>query len=368
MSTPFARTPHPAPTSDARRADILAAPGFGRYFTDHMVTIRWSEGQGWHDAAVVPYGPLQMDPASMVLHYGQEIFEGLKAYRQPDGSIASFRPEANAARFRGSAARLAMAELPEELFLASIEELLAADHAWVPAAGGEDSLYLRPFMLATEVGLGVRPSAEYLYVLIASPAGPYFSGDLQPVDVWLSTEYTRSAAGGTGTAKCGGNYAASLLPQAQGAAHGCAQVAYLDAEERTWIEEMGSNNLFFVYGSGDQTEVVTPSLTGSILAGITRDSLLVLAKELGCQVTERRVSGREWLEDAADGTITEVFGCGTAAVITPIGGVKHTGGEARVADGEPGEITTKLRALLTNIQRGAAEDTHSWMRTLHPAR
>ncbi len=367
MSAPFTRIPHPAPTPDDRRAAILAEPGFGRYFTDHMVTIRWTAAQGWHDAAVVPYGPLSFDPASMVLHYGQEIFEGLKAYRRPDGSIASFRPEANAARFRGSAARLAMAELPEELFIASIAELLAVDHAWVPAAGGEDSLYLRPFMLATEVGLGVRPSAEYLYALIASPAGPYFSGDLKPVDVWLSTEYTRSALGGTGTAKCGGNYAASLLPQAQGAEHGCAQVAYLDAEERTWIDEMGSNNLFFVYGSGDHTEVVTPSLTGSILAGITRDSVLVLAKELGCQVTERRISGQEWLEGAADGRITEVFGCGTAAVVTPIGGVKHSGGEVRIGDGSPGEITQKLRALLTNIQRGSAPDTHSWMRTLHPA-
>jgi branched-chain amino acid aminotransferase len=238
----------------------------------------------------------------------------------------------------------------------------------VPAAGGEDSLYLRPFMLATEVGLGVRPSAEYLYALIASPAGPYFSGDLKPVDVWLSTEYTRSALGGTGAAKCGGNYAASLLPQAQGSAHGCAQVAYLDAEERRWIDEMGSNNLFFVFGSGDQTEIVTPALTGSILAGITRDSLLVLAKELGCQVTERRVSGQEWLDGAADGTITEVFGCGTAAVITPIGGVQHSGGQVRVADGRPGPITMQLRELLTAIQRGTAPDTHSWMHTLHPGR
>ena len=227
----------------------------------------------------------------MVLHYGQEIFEGLKAYRRNDGSIACFRPEANAARFRGSSARLAMAELPEELFLASIEELVSADREWVPAAGGEGSLYLRPFMLATEVGLGVRPSAEYLYVLIASPAGPYFAGGVKPIDVWLATDYTRASLGGTGTAKCGGNYAASLLPQAQGAAHGCAQVAYLDAEERTWIEEMGSNNLFFVYGAGEQVEIVTPVLSGSILAGITRDSLLLLAKEIGCQVTEGRGVG-----------------------------------------------------------------------------
>jgi branched-chain amino acid aminotransferase len=364
MSAPFTRTPHPAPTPEAQRAEIVANPGFGRYFTDHMVTIRWASGKGWHDAAVVPYGPLSFDPASMVLHYGQEIFEGLKAYRQPDGSIASFRPEANAARFRGSASRLAMAELPEDLFLASLSELVGADREWVPPAGGEEALYLRPFMIATEVGLGVRPSAEYLYAVIASPAGPYFSGDLKPVDVWLSTEYTRSALGGTGTAKCGGNYAASLLPQAQAAEHGCAQVAYLDAEERHWIDEMGSNNLFFVFGSGDELEVVTPTLTGSILAGVTRDSLLVLAKELGCQVTERRVSGQEWLEGAADGRISEVFGCGTAAVITPIGGVKHAGGEVRVGSGEPGPITARLRTLLTDIQRGTAADTHSWMRTI----
>lgn len=367
MSVQFARTPHPSPTPQARRAEIVADPGFGRYFTDHMVTVRWKAGQGWHQPAVVPYGPLSFDPATMVLHYGQEIFEGLKAYRQPDGSIASFRPEANAARFRGSAARLAMAELPDDLFLASLAELVAADREWVPAAGGEDSLYLRPFMLATEVGLGVRPSAEYLYCVIASPVGPYFPGGIKPVDVWLSNDYTRAALGGTGTAKCGGNYAASLLPQAQGAEHGCAQVLYLDAEEHRWIDEMGSNNVFFVHGSGDQVEIVTPTLTGSILAGVTRDSLLVLAKELGCQVTERRIAWQEIVDGAAAGTITEVFGCGTAAVITPIGRIKHADGEVRIADGEPGDVTRRLRAMLTDIQRGSAPDTHSWMRTLVPA-
>ena len=367
MSEQFSRTPNPAPVPAARRAELVADPGFGRYFTDHMVTIRWTSGSGWHDPAVVPYGPLSLDPATMVLHYGQEIFEGLKAYRQPDGSIASFRPQANAARFRASAARMAMAELPDELFLASLEELVSVDREWVPPAGGEESLYLRPFMMATEVGLGVRPAAEYLYALIASPAGPYFTDGVAPVDVWLSTDYTRAAHGGTGTAKTGGNYAASLLPQAQGTQHGCPQVAYLDAEERRWIDEMGSNNLFFVFGTGDDAEVVTPTLTGSILAGITRDSLLVLAKELGCQVTERRVSGQEWLEGAADGRISEVFGCGTAAVITPIGRVKHNEGEVVIGGGQPGPITMKLRKLLTEIQRGVAPDTHSWMRTLVPA-
>jgi branched-chain amino acid aminotransferase len=364
--TEFSRTPHPSPVPEDRRAAIVADPGFGRYFTDHMVTIPWNAEQGWHTPSVVPYGPLLLDPASMVLHYGQEIFEGLKAYQQPDGSVASFRPDANAARFRSSAARLAMAELPDELFLASLTELLTVDRAWVPPAGGEESVYLRPFMLATEVGLGVRPSAEYLYVLIASPAGSYFPGGVKPVDVWLCTDYTRAALGGTGAAKCGGNYAASLLPQAQAAAHGCAQVAYLDAAERKWVEEMGGMNMFFVFGSGESVEVVTPELSGSILPGITRDSLLVLAKELGCQVTERRISAEEWLAGCASGAVTEVFACGTAAVITPIGTVKHNDGAVTVGGGEPGPVTLKLRDLLTSIQRGTAPDTHSWMHTLVP--
>lgn len=367
MSAQFSRTPHPTPVTVDARAEIVAAPGFGRYFTDHMVTIRWTADAGWHDAAVLPYGPLVLDPASMVLHYGQEIFEGLKAYRQPDGSIASFRPEANAARFRASAARMAMAPLPDELFLASLAELLDVDREWVPASGGEDAMYLRPFMIASEVGLGVRPSAEYLYCLIASPVGPYFPGGVKPIDVWLSNDYTRAALGGTGTAKFSGNYAASLLPQVQGAEHGCAQVLYLDAEERRWIDEMGSNNVFFVFGSGDQVEVVTPTLTGSILAGVTRDSLLVLAKELGCEITERRIAWEEVRDGAADGRVTEIFGCGTAAVITPIGRIRHQGGEVVVGDGTPGPVGLRLRKMLTDIQRGTAPDTHSWMRTLVPA-
>lgn len=367
MSAQFTRTPHPSPVPAVRRAEIVETPGFGRHFTDHMVTITWTEGVGWHDHAVVPYGPISLDPATMVLHYGQEIFEGLKAYQQPDGSVATFRPDANAARFRTSAVRLGMPQLPDELFLGSLTELLTADRAWMPPAGGEESMYLRPFMIATEVGLGVKPSSEYLFMLIASPAGAYFPGGVKPVDVWLCTDYTRAAPGGTGAAKCGGNYAASLLPQAQAADHGCQQVAYLDAAERTWVEEMGGMNLFYVFGSGDSVEVVTPELSGSILAGITRDSLLVLAKELGCQVTERRISATEWLEGCADGRITEVFACGTAAVITPVGRVKHNDGEVAVGTGEPGPVTLRLRELLTAIQRGTAPDTHSWMRTIVPA-
>jgi branched-chain amino acid aminotransferase len=361
MSAQFTRTPHPAPVPADRRAEILAAPGFGRYFTDHMVTIRWTADAGWHDAAVVPYGPLVLDPASMVLHYGQEIFEGLKAYRQPDGSIASFRPEANAARFRSSATRLGMAALPEDLFLASLSTLLDVDREWVPAAGGEESMYLRPFAIATEVGLGVRPSADYLYCLIASPAGAYFPSGLKPVDVWLCTDYTRASPGGTGAAKCGGNYAASLLPQAQAAEHGCAQVAYLDAVERRWVEEMGGMNIFYVHGSGDAVEVVTPELSGSILAGVTRDSLLVLAKELGCEVTERRVSAQEWLDGVADGRITEVFACGTAAVLTPIGMSRWNGGEIGHGFESTGEVTAAIRTRLLDLQYGRADDPYGWL-------
>jgi branched-chain amino acid aminotransferase len=364
---PFTHTLNPAPASARRRAEILADPGFGRYFTDHMVVIRWSEAEGWHDARVQPYGPLTLDPAAMVLHYGQEIFEGLKAYRQPDGSVATFRAEANAARFQDSARRMAMPALPTELFLESLAELVRVDEPWVPPAGGEEALYLRPFLIATEVGLGVRPAAEYLYLLIASPAGSYFPGGLKPVDVWLATDYTRASPGGTGAAKAGGNYAASLLPQKQATENGCAQVAYLDAAERRWVEEMGSNNLFFVFGSGEDAELVTPELSGSILAGITRDSLLVLAKELGLRVTERKISAQEWLEGAADGRITEVFGSGTAVVISPIGGVKHSGGAVRIGDGEPGPITSRLRMMLTDIQLGLAPDPYHWMHRIVPA-
>ncbi|GAA4682775.1 branched-chain amino acid aminotransferase [Pseudonocardia yuanmonensis] len=369
MSAPlFTRIPNPAPASDQRRDEILAAPGFGRHFTDHMVSMRWTVGEGWHDFRVEPYGPIALDPATMVLHYGQEIFEGLKAYTQPDGTIASFRPEENAARFRRSAVRLGMPELPDELFLAALRELVAVDRAWVPPAGGEESLYFRPFMIATEVGLGVKPADSYLFLLIASPAGAYFPGGVKPVDVWLCTDFTRAAVGGTGMAKCGGNYAASLLPQAQAAQHGCAQVAYLDAAERRWVEEMGGMNLFFVFGSGESAELVTPELSGSILEGVTRHSLLTLGKEIGCQVTERKISAREWLVGCADGAITEVFACGTAAVITPVGNVKFSEnngvGTIRVGDGEPGAITMRLRTLLTDIQRGTGTDTHGWMTVL----
>ncbi len=360
----FAHTPHPAPHSDVERERVLAAPGFGKFFTDHMVTVDFSPEEGWHHAVVGPYAPLTFDPAATVLHYGQSIFEGLKAYRHEGGGIHSFRPDANARRFRASAERLAMADLPEELFLESLRQLLAVDSAWVPPAGGEESLYLRPFMLATDVGLGVRPSDDYRYVLIASPAGAYFPRGIKPVSVWLSHEYVRAAPGGTGAAKFGGNYAASLIAQAQAAEQGCDQVVWLDAVEREYIEEMGGMNLFFVFGSGSDARLVTPELSGSLLPGITRDSLLQLAADAGYGVEQRRISADEWERGCASGEITEVFACGTAAVITPVGTVKHASGEFTVADGEAGEVTRALRDTLTGIQRGTFADTHGWMTRL----
>ncbi|MDX2703711.1 branched-chain amino acid aminotransferase [Streptomyces sp. PA03-6a] len=360
MTTPTIELkPSSRPLPDAQREAILASPGFGRHFTDHMVTIRWTEGRGWHDAELVPYAPLSIDPANMTLHYAQTIFEGLKAYRQPDGSVATFRPEANAERFQASARRLAMPELPVETFLAAVDALVTQDEAWVPSQG-EQSLYLRPFMFATEVGLGVKPANEYLFMVIASPAGAYFPGGVKPVSVWLSEEYVRAAPGGTGAAKAGGNYAASLVAQAQAIEHGCDQVVWLDAIERRWIEEMGGMNLYFVYGD----TIVTPELTGSLLPGITRASLLRIAADLGYEVREGRICVDDWKNGNADGSLTEVFACGTAAVITPVGSVKSTRADWTVGDGKPGEVTMKLRKALLDIQTGQSPDTHGWMHPL----
>ncbi|MFZ4487486.1 MAG: branched-chain amino acid aminotransferase [Candidatus Nanopelagicales bacterium] len=361
---PIGITENQVPATAERRAEILADPGFGRYFTDHMVTAQWTAADGWQDAAVVPYGPISLDPATSVLHYGQEIFEGLKAYRHADGSIRTFRPMRNAARFASSARRLAMAELPEELFLGSIEALVRQDAAWV---SGEDerSLYLRPFMISTEVGLGVRPANAYQYLLIASPAGAYFPNGVKPVSVWLSDDYVRAAPGGTGEAKCGGNYAASLVAQAEAAQHGCDQVVWLDAVERTWIEEMGGMNLYFVLGSGDSARLVTPRLTGSLLPGITRDSLLTVAVDHGIRADEEPISVGDWRDGCASGEITEVFACGTAAVITPVGQVKsRQSGAWAISGGQTGPVTMQLRQALLDIQTGAAPDHHNWMHTI----
>jgi branched-chain amino acid aminotransferase len=347
-----------APTDPARRAEILAAPGFGKFFTDHMVTATWTPDAGWHDGQLQPYGPIALDPAAAVLHYAQEIFEGLKAYRHPDGSVWAFRPEANGQRLARSARRLALPELPVDDFLASLELLVRTDLGWVPG-GGENCLYLRPYMFASEAFLGVRPANEIRYLVIGCPVGPYFSGGVKPVSIWLSTDYTRAAVGGTGAAKCGGNYATSLAAQLEAAAHGCDQVCFLDAVERTWVEELGGMNLYFVYADG---RLVTPEL-GTILEGVTRGSILTLAKEEGLDIQERRIGIDEWRQGVAEGRITEVFACGTAAVITPVGRLLWEGGEA-VTPQATGEVSMRLRQKLVDIQYGRVEDTHGWMRRL----
>lgn len=361
---PIDLQPSSSPASDAARAEILANPGFAKFPTDHMVHAQWTEADGWHDAALVPYAPLTFDPSTNFLHYGQSIFEGLKAYRYADGSIRTFRPFRNAARFAASARRLAMAELPEELFVGSIEALVRQDADWVPQ-DTEKSLYLRPFMLGTEVGLGVRPSNRYDYYLIAAPAGAYFPQGIKPVSVWISDDYVRAAVGGTGEAKCAGNYAASLVAQAEAAQHGCDQVVWLDSVERRWIEEMGGMNLYFVFGSGDSARVVTPRLTGSLLPGITRESLLTVATDLGIKAEEGQISVEEWKAGCESGEITETFACGTAAVITPVGSVKsRTSGSWEISDGGIGDVSLRLRRALLDIQTGATPDRHNWLHTI----
>ena len=339
------------------RTELLANPGFGRAFSDHMVTIRYTEGRGWHDGKVEARGMLPLDPSTMVLHYAQEIFEGLKAYPQPDGGAALFRPDANARRFRNSALRLAMAPLPEELFLEAVHAIVSEDRDWIPKAEGS-ALYLRPFMIATEAALGVRPSNEYLFCIFASPAGNYFKGGAAGITLWVSETYIRAAPGGTGDAKCGGNYAASLAAQSEATREGCDQVVFLDAVEKRWVEELGGMNIFFVFEDGS---IQTPPLTGTILPGITRDSLIVLARDQGITVREEPYSIDQWKADAASGRLTEAFACGTAAVVTPIGTVKGKGFENRIGSGEAGPVTTRLKTALLDIQNGRAEDKHGWI-------
>ncbi len=358
MSLSFEVRPHPSPRTDAERQAILAAPGFGLHFTDHMAVAAWTAADGWHDSAIVPYGPFSLDPATAVLHYAQQIFEGLKAYRHTDGSVWLFRPDQNAARMVRSSARLALPELPEADFLASLDALIAADAAWVPSSG-EQSLYLRPFMFASEAFLGVRAAQRVTYCCIASPAGPYFASGVRPVSIWITTRYTRAAPGGTGAAKCGGNYAASLIAQQEAASHGCDQVMFADAADRAWLEELGGMNVYLVTRDN---ELLTPELNGSILEGVTRESILTLAGEFGLTPVERRISIAELVDGIGFGQVTELFACGTAAVITPIGVLKDDAGTYRVGSGETGETTAALRKNLLDIQYGRAEDTHGWLR------
>jgi branched-chain amino acid aminotransferase len=342
--------------SEAERSAILANPGFGDHFTDHMVDVCWSKQGGWHRPRVQPYGPIELDPAASVLHYGQEIFEGLKVYRHADGSLHTFRADANARRLQASAARMALPELPVAYFLQSIKELVAVDGDWVPSAP-ETSLYLRPFMFAKEAFLGVRPAQKVAYYVIASPAGAYFSGGVAPVSIWLSEHYSRAGKGGTGAAKTGGNYAASLIAQNEAYAEGCQQVLFLDSVEGKYIEELGGMNVVLVYKDGT---LVTPQ-SDSILPGITRDSVLRLAEDRGLTVERRPVSIDEWRKGYENGDIVEAFACGTAAVITPIGQIKAKNFTIGDINAPAGELTMSLREELTDIQYGRRPDVHGWM-------
>ncbi len=333
---------------------------FGRLFTEHMVTIPYRSAEGWGRGCLERIRPLELSPATSVLHYGQAIFEGFKAFRQPDGGVATFRPDANARRFRSSARIMAMPELPEDLFLEAADHLIRQEEPWVPSGPGE-SLYLRPLLIATEVGLGVKPSSEYLFILFGSPSGTYFRHGLKPVSVWICEDYVRAAPGGTGEAKCAGNYAASLTAQRVALEHDCDQVVWLDAVHRCNIEEMGGMNMFFVCQDSGRQTLVTPKLTGTLLAGVTRDSILTLGPSLGYAVEERTVSVDEWRESVRSGRFTEAFACGTAAAITPIGKVHDKTGEWLVGDGGSGPVASRLRATLLDIQNGRIAAPDGWM-------
>jgi len=348
--------PAAKPVPAEERARLLVDPGFGRVFTDHMAIIEYDDQKGWHDARITARQSFEMDPASPVLHYAQEIFEGMKAYRRPNGGAALFRPDANARRFAQSAIRLAMPPLPEEMFLESIRELVRADREWIPDTE-DGSLYLRPFMIASGSFLGMRSSTQFIYAVIASSVGSYFK-DAPSLSLWVTRDYVRAVRGGTGEAKCGGNYAGSLIAQAEAIRNGCDQVVFLDAIEHKWVEELGGMNVFFVFDDGS---IQTPPLDGTILHGVTRDSLLRLARDMGLTVREEPYSIDQWKDDAESGRLTESFACGTAAVVTPIGSVKGVDGSFTIGGQSSGPLTMRLRSALVDIQRGHAPDPYGWI-------
>jgi branched-chain amino acid aminotransferase len=359
----FTRIPHPALTHENVRKAAIADPGFGTVFTDHMVTIDYDEdvtgplGDGWHNATIGPRGPIALDPAASVLHYAQEVFEGMKAFTHADGGLSLFRPEENARRFNASARRMAMPEIPEELFLDAVKLAVETDRDWMPPVEG-GSLYIRPFMFASEAFLGVRPARQYKFVVILVSSGNYFKGGVNPVKIWVSKDYVRAAPGGTGAAKTGGNYAASLVPQAEAIANNCDQVVFLDAVEKKWIEELGGMNLFFIRKDGS---VITPPLTGTILPGITRDSLIAMLRAEGLDVREEPYSIDQWREEAESGELLETLACGTAAVVTPVGTVASHDGEFTIGTGGIGQMAEKMRKTLVGIQNGAIADKHGWV-------
>ncbi|MDR1768775.1 MAG: branched-chain amino acid aminotransferase [Propionibacteriaceae bacterium] len=357
MSLSFPLHANPSPKTDTEIAKVFADPGFGEYFTDHMAVATWKKGKGWFGDQLAPYGPFQLDPAAAVLHYGQEIFEGLKAYRHFDNSIWLFRPDENARRLNASAARLMLPELPVEDFVQAVRRLVEVDARWVPLSEGEKSLYLRPFMFANETFLGVRAAETVTFCVIASPVAPYFAGGVRPVDIWVTDKYSRAGQGGTGAAKCGGNYASSLIAQYEGYDHGCPQVLFLEASGKDRVEELGGMNVMLVTGDG---KLLTPALTGTILDGITRKSVLQVAADLGLEPVETRLGAEDIFDKVASGEVVEAFSCGTAAVISPIGSFKSQAGQFKLAQ-PAGQHTLAIRERLVDIQYGRHEDVHHWM-------
>jgi len=350
----FLLAPNPEAASEAERVQALTDLHFGSVFTDHMAHARWTRGVGWTDHEITAYGDLTLSPAAAVLHYGQEIFEGIKAYRHADGSIWTFRPRYNAARLNISARRMALPELPEEDFIASLVDLVRADGHWVPSGEGE-SLYLRPFVFASAAFLGVRAADVVDYYVIASPSGAYFTGGLKPISIWVSQNFHRAGRGGTGFAKTGGNYASSLLPQQEAAAKGCDQVCFLDDVTERNLEELGGMNIMVVDHDGT---VRTPHLTGTILEGSTRSAIIRLLIDSGRRVVEDTISLESLLGDIESGRVREVFACGTAAVVVPLGRLKGEGFDVTI---EGSAVTSEIHDRLTGIQYGTYEDPHNWM-------
>ena len=345
-----------AAESDLKPKPDESALGFGTIFTDHMFIMGYDEGRGWHDATIQKYQNFSLDPAAMVFHYGQAIFEGLKAYRGGDDQIFLFRPTANLERMNASAYRMCMPQFPVEDVFAGLKELVRIERDWVPSADGA-TLYIRPTMIATEAGLGVRPAKQYLFFIILSPVGAYYPEGFNPVKIFVTDKYVRAVPGGVGDAKTAGNYAASIMAALEAKEQGFTQVLWLDAVERKYIEEVGTMNIFFVIDD----EVITPPLTGSILPGITRNSVLRLARDMGLNVVERRISIDEVFEANANGSLKEIFGTGTAAVISPVGALHYKGRDCSINGGYTGELAKKLFDEILAIQYGQKEDPYGWV-------
>ncbi len=345
-------TPKQKPAKDAPL-------GFGKIFTDHMFVMDYTEGKGWHDARIVPYGEISLEPSAMVFHYGQEMFEGLKAYKGEDGKVRLFRPDMNAKRANESNKRLCIPEIPEEDFVEAVKAVVKVDEDWIPEADGT-SLYIRPFVIATDAFLGVAPSKTYMFIIILAPSGAYYANGLAPVGIWIEDDYVRAVRGGMGFAKTGGNYAASLAAQVKAHDDGYSQVLWLDGVERKYIEEVGAMNIFFKIDG----KIITPMLNGSILPGVTRNSVCQLCKSLGYTVEERKVSVDELVEAASTGKLEECFGTGTAAVISPVGKLRYKDDVFEINNNEIGEVSQKLYDTITGIQWGKCEDEFNWTITL----